>query len=112
VEGALWPMLFPDLDTNRSEYFTGSASLQAPTLPTISVEACLDCVPDGQSRTRIHAASVETAHIAGWVLMEDVPLLTSYAEAVSHGRQTDSAALERYYVEIERTGLTELRDEF
>jgi hypothetical protein len=86
--GRTLAMLFPDLHRNRSEYFTGPAILACPTLPTISVQTCLDCVQDESSTTRIHDPSAETAHIVGWVLVEDAPVLISYADAIRQGCQT------------------------
>lgn len=81
-------MLFPDLHRNRSEYFTGPAILAGPTLPTISVQTCLDCVQDESSRTRMNHVSDEAAHIVGWVLVEDAPVLMSYADAIRQGSET------------------------
>jgi len=80
-------MLFPNVHRNRSEYFTGPAVLAGPRLPTISVQTCLDCVQDEPSRTRIHDVPAETARIVGWVLVEDAPVLISYADAIRQGCQ-------------------------
>jgi hypothetical protein len=81
-------MLFPDFHTHRSEYFTGVAILAAPTLPTLSVQTCLDCVQDEFSRTRIHDVAAESAQIVGWLVVEDALVLMSYADAIRRGRQT------------------------
>jgi sensor domain CHASE-containing protein len=78
-------MLYPDFHANRSEYFTGSAILAGARLPTISVQTCLDYVHDEASRTRIQGTSAEAANIVGWVLLEDDPVLISYADVIRQG---------------------------
>jgi hypothetical protein len=81
-------MLFPDLHSNRSEYFTGPAILAGPRLPTISVQTCLDCVQDESSRSRTNELSEGAAQIVGWLLLEDASVLMWYADAIRQGCET------------------------
>ena len=62
---------------NRSEYFTGPATLVAPKLPQVPVETCLDCEQEE------HKPSPQ---IVGWVLLDDTRKLRAYAEAIGQGQ--------------------------
>jgi len=79
--------MFPELHSHRSEYFTGAATIAAPSLPTISVQTCLDSVEE-YSSTQKHDGADQSPQIVGWLLFEDTPILMSYADAIEQGRET------------------------
>jgi hypothetical protein len=81
-------MSSPNNRSNRSEYFTGAAQLAVPKLAPLPVETCLDCEQDDcgtHGRSEVVGGDV---HIVGWVLCQDKRILTAYADAIKHGRET------------------------